>query len=137
MTALANGHGSGSVAPEDLSAASSHAGSLVNLSPVPSQSIDAKPFIPGIAEIRCAIRKPRSQVVPSFLGSASLLPMMRASFYRHTCNTAGRNVHAGLSASSESIDSGEVGRSAMMQHVLSRYGHLRSTHEDQTQWESL
>ncbi|BDA46483.1 probable polyadenylate-binding protein-interacting protein 7 at C-terminar half [Coccomyxa sp. Obi] len=51
MTALANGHGSGSVAPESLSAASSQAGSLVNLSPVPSQSIDAKPFIPGIAEI--------------------------------------------------------------------------------------
>ncbi|CAL8462611.1 g2144 [Coccomyxa elongata] len=51
VPALANGHGSGSVATEDLSAASSLAGSLVNLSPVPSQSIDAKPFIPGHAEI--------------------------------------------------------------------------------------
>ncbi len=86
MTALANGHGSGSVATEDLSAASSQAGSLVNLSPVPSQSIDAKPFIPGHAEIRCAHHRASLMDCPCTVGSVSLLNIMWEAFSRHMCN---------------------------------------------------
>ena len=55
VTAVENGVCSGSVTSREASsAASSRAGSVANLSPVPSQSIDAKPFVPGAAEPRCA-----------------------------------------------------------------------------------
>ncbi len=53
--AVENGHSSGSVTPAEASSGpSSRAGSVTNLSPVPSQSFSAKPFVPGAAEPRYA-----------------------------------------------------------------------------------